>query len=101
LEVVGEAADGPEAIEKTDRLRPDVVVMDVTLGEMSGVEATRLIVQRHPDTKIVGLSMHEDKTVADAMLAAGACAYRTKSRPSEELIAAVKQCAPAIRPSEV
>ncbi len=94
IQVIGEATDGPEAIEKADRLHPDIIIMDINLGEMNGIEATRQILQRHPEIKIIGLSMHTDKDVADAMLAAGACDYRTKSDPSEELITAVRNCTP-------
>ncbi|MFO7957786.1 MAG: MASE3 domain-containing protein [Candidatus Brocadiia bacterium] len=92
LQVVGEAADGPEAIEMAQRLAPDVIVMDVNLGEMGGVETTERILAMNPDARIVGLSMHLDDHVADAMRAAGAAAYLTKDAPAEELIAAVRGC---------
>lgn len=99
IEVVGGAADGREAIEKADQLRPDVVIMDVTLGAMSGIEATRQILQRHPESKVIGLSMHRDPSVVEAMHQAGATAYLTKSGPSDELIAAVrKHCGPTQPP---
>lgn len=90
IEVVGEAADGPQAIEMTDRLNPDVVIMDVNLGEMGGVEATRRIHEHHPEIRVVGLSMHIDPGVADAMHEAGAAEYLTKSGPVESLIAVVR-----------
>jgi PAS domain S-box-containing protein len=92
IDVVGEAADGPQAIAMADMLEPDVILMDVNLGEMSGMEASRRILARHPHIKIIGLSMHTDKGVGDAMRKAGACAYLTKSGPSEDLIAAVRAC---------
>lgn len=78
IEVVGEAPDGPEAIALADKLRPDVVLMDVNLGEMDGVEATRRILAADPEIKIIGLSMHVDRSVANAMRDAGAVAYLTK-----------------------
>jgi PAS domain S-box-containing protein len=92
IEVIGEASSGPEAITKAVQLRPDVIVMDVNLGEMSGIEATRQILQHHPDIRVVGLSMHAHSDVAQTMLDAGACAYLTKSGSSEELIRAVQEC---------
>lgn len=94
LKVVGEAADGSEAIEMAQRLAPDVIIMDVNLGNMNGVEATERILAVNPDTGIVGLSMHLDDHVADAMRAAGAAAYLTKDAPAGELIAAVRGCNP-------
>ena len=90
LEIVGEAADGPTAIDLAAELHPDVVVMDVNLGVMNGVEATRRIRQAAPDIRVVGLSMHEDSDVARAMREAGACAYLTKGGPTEDLLAAIR-----------
>jgi PAS domain S-box-containing protein len=95
LAVVGEAADGPSAIEQATRLRPDVIVMDVNLGEMSGVEATRAIRAVLPDVRVVGLSMHVDPDVAEAMRAAGAAAYVTKGGPAQDLFDAIRGCAGA------
>lgn len=95
LEVVGQAADGREALAKADELSPDVIIMDVNLGEMSGVEVTKQILHQHPEIRVIGLSMHRDRDVAEAMLEAGACDYRTKSDPSEELIKVVRSCAPS------
>lgn len=92
IEVVGEAADGPEAIRLAESLRPDVIIMDVNLGEMSGVDATRAILDRQPGAKVVGLSMHSDRSVAAAMRDAGAIAYLTKGGPSEDLVAAIRAC---------
>ncbi len=90
IEVVGEAADGPEAIDLTESLRPDVVLMDVNLGQMSGIEATRRIRARQPEVQVIGLSMHEDPDVAAAMRDAGAADYLTKSGPMENLLAALR-----------
>jgi signal transduction histidine kinase/ActR/RegA family two-component response regulator len=90
LEVVGEAEDGFQAVAMTDELEPDVVIMDVNLGEMGGVEATRRILAKRPQVRVIGLSMHADDDVARAMREAGAAAYLTKSGPSRELIAAIR-----------
>lgn len=92
IEVMGEAADGPQAVELASRLKPDVVVMDVNLGEMDGVETTRRILAEDPEIKVIGLSMHIDQAVANAMLDAGATAYLTKGGPSEDLIEAIRAC---------
>lgn len=90
--VVGEAADGPSAIELVKDLQPDVVVMDVNLGDMDGVEATRRILAIDPDIKVIGLSMHTDQNVASSMRDAGATAYMNKGGPTEDLIAAIRAC---------
>ena len=71
IEVIGEAADGPRALRLTSKLRPDVIIMDVNLGKYSGVDVTRRILNWYPDIKVIGLSMHTDPHVAEAMLAAG------------------------------
>jgi DNA-binding NarL/FixJ family response regulator len=92
IEVVGQAADGPQAIELAGRLQPDVIIMDVNLGEMSGIEATGKILARTPQIKIIGLSMYADPVVAAAMRKAGAVAYLTKGGPSEELAMTIRAC---------
>jgi PAS domain S-box-containing protein len=93
MEVVGEAPDGPQAVELAEKLKPHVVIMDVNLGEMSGIEATRRILAKDPEIKVIGLSMRADKDTAAAMRGAGAIAYLPKSRLSEkDLIATVRAC---------
>lgn len=92
IEVVGQAGDGPEAIALAESLTPDVVLMDVNLGEMDGIEATRRILARQAEIKVIGLSMHIDQSVADAMRDAGTVAYLTKGGRPEELIAAIRAC---------
>jgi PAS domain S-box-containing protein len=90
IEIVGQAADGPQAIELAERLHPDVIIMDVSLPGMSGVEATRCILAKSPNAKVIGLSMHSDEDLANAMRASGAVAYLTKGGPSKDLIAAIR-----------
>lgn len=90
MEVVGEAADGQQAIELAEELDPDVIIMDVNLNGMNGIEATRAILGRNPGIKVVGLSMHTDKSVASALHEAGAVAYLTKGGRSEDLVAAIR-----------
>jgi DNA-binding NarL/FixJ family response regulator len=88
--VVGEAEDGEEAVELARQLQPDVVIMDVTMPRMSGIEATRLIRRDLANTRVIGLSMHAASDMAGAMCAAGATAYLPKGGPSEDLIAAIR-----------
>ena len=91
IEVVGEAADGKEAVEKAERLRPDVVLMDLVMPEMDGIEATRRITTRQPETRILVLtSFAEDEKVFPA-LKAGALGYLLKDAGPEELVRAIRQ----------
>ena len=92
IEIVGEAGDGRQAMELARRLVPDVVVMDVNMPVMDGVEATRVLAAELPDVKVIGLSMHLDSEAADAMRKAGAVSHLTKGGPSETLIEAIRAC---------
>lgn len=89
IEVVGEAADGYAAFLLADRLRPDVVLMDISMPGLDGIEATRRIVQRHPDIKVIGLSMHCFESYARRMLDAGARGYVPKDADVAELLEAI------------
>lgn len=91
IEVVGQAADGPEAIAAVEALTPDVVILDVGLGAMDGIEATVRILATQPQIKVIGLSMHTDQSIADAMRAAGAIAYLSKGGQTEALIKAIRE----------
>ncbi len=73
-------------------LLPDVILMDISMPRMSGVDATRVIHQRHPDIRIIGLSLYEEEERAKAMLDAGAVFYLTKSGPPADLRAAIRNC---------
>jgi CheY-like chemotaxis protein len=90
IRIVGEAANGREAVELANKLRPDVVVMDVSMPVMSGDEATRRIKKELPRTRVVALSMHEQGEMVETMRRAGAERYVLKTAPSEELIAAIR-----------
>ena len=89
--VVGEAADGEEAIRQAEALKPDVIIMDVEMPNTDGIEATRQIKQRQPDALIIGLSLHEEESVARAMMEAGAFAHLSKNGPAEKLIEAIRR----------
>ena len=86
LRVVGIAADGQVAIEKVDRLRPDVVLMDVEMPGIDGISATRIISERYPETKILILTTHDDDQIFNLALQAGARGYLLKSTPAEKLV---------------
>ena len=90
--VIGEADNAEQAFELAEKLSPDVVFMDINLGETDGVSATRRIVSKHPHIKVIGLSMYNDKRIIDAMRQAGAAAYLIKTVSAEEMIATVRGC---------
>ncbi len=90
MEVVGEAADGREAVSQALLLRPGVVVMDIAMPELNGVEATRLILAELPGTRIVALSMYADRRFVAEVLRAGALGYVLKDGAFEELALAIR-----------
>ncbi len=90
IQVVGEAADGREAVNLAYQLRPDVVVMDVSMPRMNGEEATRQIKRHLPEIRIVALSMYEEPETIERMCQAGAEGYVLKTAPPEELLAAIR-----------
>ena len=88
-EVIGEANDGPQGVDLVDRLRPDITVMDVWLPHLSGIEATREIVRRNPNAKVIILSVHEKQSIVESSFRAGARGYVVKSACSHELYEAI------------
>jgi DNA-binding NarL/FixJ family response regulator len=90
FEVVGEARDGREIVDLAREQRPDVIVMDIAMPNMNGIEATRRIVETRPETGIVILSMHYDESYVLRSLKAGAKAYLLKDALKAELIAAIR-----------
>jgi DNA-binding NarL/FixJ family response regulator len=88
-EVCGEATTGRDAVEQSRRLRPDVVVMDLSLPELNGLDATRQILKDMPDTEVLVLTMHQSEELARDVLQAGARGYVLKSDADENLITAV------------
>ena len=89
LEVVGEAGDGEAAISIAAALKPDVVVMDINMPRIDGIEATRHILEEHPDVVVIGLSVQNEPHIEDAMLKAGAAVFVTKERAAVQLYEAI------------
>ena len=90
IEVVGQAADGEQAVTKTVDLHPDVILMDISMPRMNGLEATQEIRTRFPGARILVLTQHEDKEYVLPMLRAGAAGYIFKRARSTELVAAIR-----------
>jgi DNA-binding NarL/FixJ family response regulator len=91
LEVAGEAANGREAVELAGQLQPDIVVMDIGMPDLNGMEATRKIRQNSPHSRVIALSTYSDKRYVLGMLEAGASGYVLKSAAAEELVRAIQQ----------
>lgn len=89
LEILGEAQNGDETIELAKKLLPDIIIMDISMPVINGLEATRQIKKRLPQTKILILTMHAEKEYIFKILQSGASGYLLKGSPIEELVAAV------------
>ena len=92
FQVLGEAADGKQALDLARKLSPDVVLMDVNLEKESGVQVTEILVSNLPDTRVIGFSMHTDQSVMAAMYRAGAVNYLSKDAPINDIIKAIRDC---------
>lgn len=90
IEVVGEATDGKEGLEQTESLRPHVILMDISMPNLDGLEATRQIKSRFPDVQILVLSMHRSDEYFFEMLRAGASGYILKSARTSDLLEAIR-----------
>lgn len=93
MEIVGEAGNGREAIELAQTLKPDVVVMDVAMPELNGIEATRRLIELAPRTRVLALSMHKDAVYVREILRAGARGYLLKDSADADLLVAVRAVA--------
>jgi two-component system, NarL family, response regulator NreC len=89
MEVVGEAHNGLEAVKLTKKLHPNVIIMDISMPEMNGIEATRQIIKNNRNVKIIALSMHSDRKIVTSMLKAGASGYILKDCAFAELAIAI------------
>jgi protein-histidine pros-kinase len=92
IEVVGQAEDGLRALELAHLLRPDVVVMDISMPHLDGIEATRRLKAESLPVKVIGLSVHKESDMGRSMREAGAVAYLDKVGPAEQLISAIRAC---------
>lgn len=93
IKVIGEARNGREAVHQVAALKPDVVVMDISMPRLNGLEATQKIAAEHPGTRVVALSMHKEEHHVKGLLRAGARGYVPKDAPVSELLAAVRAVA--------
>ena len=93
VELVAEAQGGDEALRLCEELQPDVVLMDVTMPVMGGLDATRKIKKEAPEIHVIGLSMHGSEDMRSSMLEAGAEEYLIKDSPASDLIAAINKVA--------
>lgn len=89
VSIAGEASSGPEAIVSSQRLKPDVVLMDISMPQMSGIEATAILKREAPTCKVLALSMHNNRSYVSQALRAGARGYILKDTPPRELVQAI------------
>ncbi len=90
IEVIAEAEDGREAVNKTEQLKPDIVLMDISMPILNGIEATRQIKKKFPDIKVLILTMHTTEEYISQILHAGASGYLVKKSAHHELLSAIK-----------
>ena len=90
IKVVGEAEDGRSAVRLADKLKPDIVILDVAMPDLNGIEAARQIIADNPDVKVIALSMHSDRRFVAEMLKAGASAYLSKDYVFDELESVIR-----------
>jgi DNA-binding NarL/FixJ family response regulator len=88
--VTGEAADGEEAVRLVEKLKPDIAFMDISMPKLDGIEATKLITQNHPGTKVIIMTVHENEEYAYHVLRAGASGYLLKNASRKEIFESVK-----------
>jgi DNA-binding NarL/FixJ family response regulator len=93
MEVIAEADNGRKTVRLAQKLHPTVVIMDVTMPDMNGIDATRKIMEETPGVRVIGLSMHSDRRYVLGMLEAGACGYLLKDCAFEELATAIRNVA--------
>ncbi|MBN2284659.1 MAG: response regulator transcription factor [Deltaproteobacteria bacterium] len=90
MEVVAEAEDGRMAVKLAKKLNPNIIIMDITMPDLNGIDATRAIIEEAPGVKVIALSMHSDRRFVSGMLEAGASGYLLKDSAFDELARAVR-----------
>ncbi len=90
IEIIGEAADGKSAIEKAIELSPDIVIMDIAMPNMDGLEATRYIKEKIPDTKVIMLTQYGEKEYIQSSHQVGAAGYVAKTAMAKELVSTIR-----------
>lgn len=93
LRVIGQARSGEEALDMARNLNPDVILMDIRMPGIGGLEATRKLKQRHPDIKVIAVTACEDEPFPSRLMQAGASGYLTKGTDMEEMLLAIRQVA--------
>jgi len=91
-EICGEAKDGVEAVEMTKRLRPDLILLDITMPRLNGLEAARIIHREAPEVRILILSQHDPRQMAENAMRVGAQGYVSKSDIAANLLSSMKAC---------
>jgi DNA-binding NarL/FixJ family response regulator len=92
LQIVAEAEDGLAGIEAVEKHRPGVVLMDISMPHLNGIDATRIITSKFPDTKVIVLTMYKDESFSDRAYQAGACQFLPKDCGKKKLISAIEDC---------
>ena len=90
MEVVATAENGRKAVQMIQKLKPDVVIIDISMPDLNGIDATHQIIAQHPETKVIVLSMHADRRYVTAIFNAGASGYLTKNCSFNELVSAIQ-----------
>lgn len=93
IDIVAECSNGEEAIQAVKDHAPDVILMDINMEPMNGIQAAELIAKNNPSTKVIGMSIHNDISYVNQMLRVGASGYVTKNSPSQEMITAIRHAA--------
>ncbi len=93
IEVIGVAEDGEQTLSKASELQPDIVLMDIRMPKINGMEATRLLKDKHPEMRVLCMSVHHEKLIVDSIMASGASGYLVKGNAAKEIVSAIRTVA--------